>query len=235
MIKSVAIILAMHDEAKPLIHCLNLKSAPKLDSCLPMEVFISDDKKIILAINGVDPHFNVDCIGTQPAAITTTLIIREYQPDLIISAGTAGAFKNKGAAIGDVYVSKQIAFHDRRIALPGFDKYGQCIIETPEGIAIAEKLHFKTGNITSGNSLDAPEQDLKTIQEMNGEIKEMEAAATAWIARLYGKKVFAVKSVTDLIDNEKPTEEEFMENLHMASAALKDGLLAIIPEVFALN
>ena len=33
--------------------------------------------------------------------------------------GTAGGFKSKGAAIGDAFVSTQVANHDRRIPIPG--------------------------------------------------------------------------------------------------------------------
>ena len=33
--------------------------------------------------------------------------------------GTAGGFKRKGAAIGDAFISSQIANHDRRIPIPG--------------------------------------------------------------------------------------------------------------------
>ena len=33
--------------------------------------------------------------------------------------GTAGGFKRKGAAIGDAFISSQVANHDRRIPIPG--------------------------------------------------------------------------------------------------------------------
>jgi 5'-methylthioadenosine nucleosidase len=224
----IAVIFAMRDEAKPLIDALKLKKAKAFDRHFPAEIYLSDDKKILVSICGTDPFFKVDCIGTQAAAIVTTLIIREYNPDLIISAGTAGAFKSKGAAIGEVYLSRKIAFHDRRINLPGFDIYGMCITETPESEPIAKKLGFKLGNITSGNSLDMPEHDLKTIQAWGGEIKEMEAASIAWVSNIYHKKMIAVKSVTDLMDAGKPTEEEFLENLHMASGKLKEALMKIL-------
>jgi len=231
MKKTVAIIYAMKDEANPLIEALKLKKAKPFDAHFPAEIFLSGDKRLIVAANGTDPVYKVDSIGTQAAAIVTSLLIREYNPDLIISAGTAGAFKSKGSSIGDVYLSQKIAFHDRRIALPGFDKYGMYITETPEAASIAKKLGYKLGNITSGNSLDMPEHDQKTITAWGGEIKEMEAASIAWISGLYQKKMFAVKSVTDLMDAGKPTEEEFLENLHMASDKLKEAMLKILDNI----
>jgi hypothetical protein len=60
----------------------------------------------------------VDNVGTVPAAVTAYLAAQEFQPDLIISAGTAGGFRSKGAGIGDVFLAKGFANHDRRIPIP---------------------------------------------------------------------------------------------------------------------
>jgi nucleoside phosphorylase len=185
--------MAMREEAAPLVAALALRRAPRLDDHLPIETFISSDASVVVAVNGVDPLFHIDAIGTQPASVTTTLIARAYDPDVILSAGTAGAFQAAGAAIGDIYLSRSIAFHDRRIALPGFDTYGRCVIETPEALPVAEALGFKTGNVTSGNSLDLPDHDLKSIRSLDGHVKDMEAASVAWVARQYGKRMYAVK------------------------------------------
>lgn len=228
MNQTIVIIMAMYDEARAVIESLNLKLTPNIDPCLPIEVFCSQDKKTYVVVNGRDPYFGVDSIGTQAAAITTTLAIREFHPQLILSAGTAGAFKSHGASIGEVYLSGQIAFYDRRIALPGFEQYGRYIIETPFTKTIGEKLHYKIGNITTGNSLDMPDHDYQSILALNGDIKEMEAASVAWVSRLYGIEMMAVKSVTDLMDAGKPTEIEFLENLHRASLSLKDALINIL-------
>lgn len=42
----------------------------------------------------------------------------------MINAGTAGGYKSKGAAIGDVFIGSHIRHHDRRIPIPGFQEYG---------------------------------------------------------------------------------------------------------------
>ena len=60
----------------------------------------------------------VDQVGTVPAALTAYLTLQALQPDLLISAGTAGGFKARGGAIGDVYLSSAHMNHDRRIPLP---------------------------------------------------------------------------------------------------------------------
>lgn len=60
----------------------------------------------------------VDNVGTVPAAVTAYLAVHEFAPDLVISIGTAGGFKAKGAAIGDVFLATAFANHDRRIPIP---------------------------------------------------------------------------------------------------------------------
>lgn len=46
------------------------------------------------------------------------LELQAFKPDLLISAGTAGGFKAQGGTIGDVYISKAVMHHDRRIPIP---------------------------------------------------------------------------------------------------------------------
>lgn len=60
----------------------------------------------------------VDNVGTVPAALTAFLGIQQLKPDIVVSVGTAGGFKAKGGAIGDVYVSTGFANHDRHIPIP---------------------------------------------------------------------------------------------------------------------
>ena len=68
----------------------------------------------------------VDNVGTVPAAVTAYLAVHEFKPDLVISVGTAGGFKAKGAAIGDVFLATAFANHDRRIPIPVRTHLGLC-------------------------------------------------------------------------------------------------------------
>ena len=67
---------------------------------------------------GKDTRFGVDNVGTPAASLTTYLAAQAFQPELVISLGTAGGFKTKGAAIGSVFVGTSTVNHDRRISLP---------------------------------------------------------------------------------------------------------------------
>lgn len=55
----------------------------------------------------------------------------------------------------------------------------------------------------------------------------MEAGSVAWTAQLSGTPYLGLKVITDIVDGDRPSHEEFMENLGTAAAALQ----GIIPQV----
>jgi nucleoside phosphorylase len=164
----------------------------------------------------------VDNIGTEPATLNTYITLHHFKPHLCINAGTAGGFQKQGAEIGDVYFSTEaFRFHDRRFPIPGFDQYGigsYPIYHLPKMI---KSLHLKEGVVTTGSSLDYTDEDLKMMRNNNGAIKEMEAAGIAWTAHLLKTPLFALKAITDFVDSEQSTEEQFLMNLKIASQKLQ--------------
>jgi 5'-methylthioadenosine nucleosidase len=181
-----------------------------------------------LVTNGKDADTGLDLIGTQAATLATHFALVQYSPDIIINAGTAGAFREKGAEIGDIYLSRDyVVFHDRRVPIPGWDK--QSIGYFPVwDITRVTGSEFKTGIVSTGNSLDMPPEDEKRIRELGADVKEMEAAAVAWVANLHEKPMVCIKAVTDLIDSGHPTEEEFLHNLELANDHLWRACLRIV-------
>jgi 5'-methylthioadenosine nucleosidase len=56
----------------------------------------------------------------------------------------------------------------------------------------------------------------------------MEAAGIAWIAHLADIPMFCVKVITDIVDGDKPTAEEFLANLAAAAHSLSIAVPKII-------
>ena len=79
--------------------------------------------------------------------------------------------------------------------------------------------------VSSSNNLGYSEQDMAQILENDAAVKEMEGAAIAWAAHLFKVPVLALKSITDIVDGDRPPQEEFLENLQKAALALKASLL----------
>ncbi|PWD98747.1 phosphorylase family protein [Marinilabilia rubra] len=228
---NITIVVAMEAEAKPVIEKLNLEEDHSYCPGMPMLGWTGhfNGIKLSLVINGKDPETNLDLIGTQAATLATDYAISHYSPQLIINMGTAGAFGENGSEIGDVYLSRDhVVFHDRRVPIPGWDKQSIGYFKVWDTEELALKENFKTGIVTTSNSLDMPPIDEKNIRALGGEVKEMEAAAVAWVARLHGIPLFCVKAVTDLVDSGIPTEEEFRQNLNLATGNLEKAIVKVL-------
>lgn len=232
-IKTVVLLFAMEAEAQPTIARLGLSPkgpfAPPL-ACLAYEGNLHG-ARVVLVVNGTDPTFGVSNVGTVAAALTAHAACAAFSPDLLISAGTAGGFSARGGAIGDVYVATAFVNHDRRIAIPGFTEYGVYKTDAHDASAMAAALGLKLGVCSSGNSLESADADLEQLKASGAAVKEMEAAGIAYVARAHAVPMVALKAVTDIVDGDKPTHEEFLENLHAASAAIEKAVAAALEYV----
>ena len=80
----------------------------------------------------------------------------------------------------------------------------------------------------SGGCLDESPEDAARIVTSGAEVKEMEAAAVAWIGSLHDVPVGAVKAITDLVDSPVTTAEQFSANLATAADSLQRTTLALL-------
>lgn len=231
-ITNIVLIIAMQTEALPLVNRFKLQE--EAESVFPKGVpwvrYHGQYKQLHLNIlwPGKDPTLGVDSVGTVSASLVAYASIQALQPDLIISAGTAGGFKEKGASIGDVYLASEVAFHDRRIPIPIIDLYGvgrRQALSTPN---ILKQLNLKVGTLSTGDSLDMSPQDEASITANGAAVKDMEGAAVAYVADLLKVPAIFVKAVTDIVDGSRPTAEEFLQNLAAVTAALDDRVAEII-------
>jgi len=242
----------MEAEASPFIEHLSLAEDPNFfpDSA-PFRAYRGDRSgcAVTVVVNGKDSVYGtgVDNVGTTPASIAAFLTLQKLGVssggggvDLLINAGTCGGFKSRGAEVGDVFLTTGYANHDRRIAIPGFDAYGTGRGESdPMVHKVAEGMMrggdggsaVKLGLCSTGNSLDKHDWDEIRMEENAAAVKDMEYASIAWAAELHGTPHFGLKVVTDVVDGDKPTHEEFMENLGTAAMSLQDALPRVIDAV----
>ena len=89
-------------------------------------------------------------------------------------------------------------------------------------------MNIKQGIVTTSNSLDENDDDRRLIAESGGSVKDMEAAAVAYVCEMMSTPVMAVKAITDLVDHPMATAEQFTANLSMASRQLGENLLKIV-------
>jgi 5'-methylthioadenosine nucleosidase len=220
MKKKIALIMAMAKEAKPVIHRLKLaEMPPPWNPKLPMRLYQGTicGLTVTLTLCGKDPVHGVDLVATQPAALAAFLTLEHLHPDLIINAGTAGGLQAMGAAIGDVYLGHdKVFFHDRRIPVKGFDRYGSGGYDCRDFRALVLNAGLKTGRISTGNSLDTTERDMEIMRTHQIAVKDMEAAAIGWVASLFNVPVMYLKAITDWVDHHEETAAQFNRNFALA-------------------
>lgn len=235
--KHICYIVAMQAEAQPFIEEYNMEEIPGFFAPYPFRLYQTSigGCRLSVVLNG--QQHGTDLVGCEAASITTMAALQRLTPDLVINSGTCGAFKADGAAIADVYIGKAVMFHDRRV--PGDDQWGtQALGNYPlwqNSESLAAELGFKMGKVTTGSSLDMQPIDEEIIRRNGGQLKDMEAAAIAFVCSLAHVPLLLVKSVTDLCDGGEKTYDEFCRNLSAASHALRGANQRIVKHLTGKN
>ena len=231
-VKSILLIIAMKDEAKPILNALGIgnESGTILEPPLP-PVFYSTTNSgldLHLVVNGQDPVYKLDSFGTDAATLSTYLGIKAFSPDLVISAGVAGGFKTR-AAIGDVYLSEDsMRYFDRRVSItsPNYQDYAIGFYPVIDASKMAKDLGLKTGIVVTGGSFENSLIDDRQIHNLDGSVVEMEATAVGKMSMLLGKQFMAVRSIVDF-DDAVGFAGQFDKNFEIATTKLAQELLNI--------
>jgi 5'-methylthioadenosine nucleosidase len=248
-VKTVVILMAMRQEAEPFIERHGLKQIriPGMDQKLPFVAYegrlfqgdgAEEGLQVYLVWTGNDKRFgrDVNNVATTASTLSAYVSIQAFRPNLLLSCGTAGGFKCFGGKIGDVYVSSKCVFHSRRIPASGneYMEYSYGHYRSPPVPLLAKKTGCKIGVVSTSDSLDCTGRDLEIMAQEGAAVKEMEAASIAWVARELQVPFFAVKSITDIVDDKtvgaqgQDTLAQFEENLKTASASLQTKLSLLL-------
>jgi hypothetical protein len=79
-------------------------------------------------------------------------------------------------------------------------RYGFGHFRSPPLAGLARHCRLKTGVVSTSDSLDATAGDLELLRAEGAAVKEMEAAAVAWVCQQVRTPFFALKSITDIVD-----------------------------------
>lgn len=237
-IQTVLVAIVMEQEAKPFVEHLGLSQVEDFfPSHTPFLAFQGSNStsscQVTVITFGKDQIYGtgVDNVGTVPSSLATYLALQKMSFDMVINAGTCGGFQRKGLEIGNVVLTTGVAHHDRRIPIPGFDTFGMGKMDTLDPSTMAQALGFKTGLCTTGNSLDKVDKDDELMLANDASVKDMEAAAIAWVCRMCQVPYLGVKVVTDIVDGGIPTQEEFLANLASAAQSLQAALPQVLDYV----
>ena len=94
-----------------------------------------------------------------------------------------------------------------------------------------QALDLKLGIVSSGNSLNCTDLDRAALDSAGAHVKEMECAAIAYVAHLFKTPFLAVKAITDIVDGDRATADEFLQNLQKAAEALQKTVPRVLEYV----
>ncbi|MBU1438966.1 MAG: 5'-methylthioadenosine/S-adenosylhomocysteine nucleosidase [Gammaproteobacteria bacterium] len=196
-------------------------------------------------LQGVDVVLVQSGIGKVTAAVATTLLIHQFQPDCVINTGSAGGFDEE-LAVGDIVISSEVRHHDVDVTAFGYEpgqvpRLPAAFIAHPELIAAAEqsitKLGFcrtKKGLITTGDVFMCdPERIAKTRATFPTMLAvEMEGAAIAQACYQLNTPFVVIRSLSDIAGKESPTSfEAYLEVASRNSSAMVVELLDKLSQI----
>lgn len=181
-------------------------------------------------------------IGKVNAAICATLLIQQYQPDMIINTGSAGGLGSQ-LSVGDVVVSKEVIHHDVIATAFGYE-LGQVpgmplayaadskLIEIASQAITKNDIKAHIGLIVSGDSfVGAAEQKQFILNNFTNSLAvEMEAAAIAQTCHQFEIPFIITRAISDLANGEASMSfDEFLKVACVSSSKIVKSILETLP------
>ncbi|ADV87579.1 5'-methylthioadenosine/S-adenosylhomocysteine nucleosidase [Vibrio vulnificus] len=193
-------------------------------------------------INGVEVVLLQSGIGKVAAAIGTTILLDEYQPDMVLNTGSAGGF-DSSLNLGDVVISTEVRHHDADVTAFGYEM-GQMAGQPAAFLAdeklmnLAEKAleqmdgqHAVRGLICTGDAFVCTAERQAFIRQHFPSViaVEMEASAIAQTCHQFKVPFVVVRAISDVADKESPMSfEEFLPLAAKSSSEMVFKMLELL-------
>ena len=202
------------------------------------EIHIAHVKFYRGQLNGHEVVLTQSGIGKVNVAISTTLLIHEFKPDVIINTGSAGALDGE-LNVGNVVVSESVAYHDADAQAFGYE-LGQIpqmpaqyaadvkLLELTTEAIEAQSLTAQKGLIVSGDSFIGTNTQRETIRVAFPEALavEMEATAIAQTCYQFNVPFIITRAISDLANGEAELSfEAFLKKAAQSSSQVVENLV----------
>ncbi|MEX6261690.1 5'-methylthioadenosine/adenosylhomocysteine nucleosidase [Staphylococcus haemolyticus] len=191
-----------------------------------------NSKEVVLTQSG---------IGKVNAAISTTLLIEKFNPNLIINTGSAGAL-DESLSVGDMLISNDVVYHDVDATAFGYKlgqipqmplefKSDQELLKSVETVINKKNYNAKIGQIVSGDSFIGSVEQRLTIKQQFPEAMavEMEATAIAQTCYQFNVPFIVTRAVSDLANGTADISfEEFLGEAAKSSSSIVEALIKVL-------
>lgn len=182
-------------------------------------------KRTVLVLSG---------IGKVNAAVSTSWVIHQFEPDCVINTGSAGGL-GKGLKVGDVVIGETVAHHDVDVTAFGyvwgqvpqlpavFESDSNLIRQAEKAAQVFDGAAVTQGLIVSGDRFVHSSEGVAEIRSHFPDVKavEMEAAAIAQTCHQLEVPFVIIRAVSDSADEKADISfEEFLKTAAVSSAKM---------------
>ena len=183
-------------------------------------------------------------IGKVNAAMSTTLLLQQFKPDVVINTGSAGGFDAE-LEVGAIVISDEVRHHDVDVTAFGYEM-GQ-VPQLPaaflssadlmdHAVKAVEELGehaYAVGLIATGDSFM---DDAERVEKVRGHFPlmkaaEMEAAAVAQVCHQFGTPFVVIRALSDIAG--KQSNISFEEFLPVAAKHSTQIVLNVVDRIAA--
>ncbi|KGR90728.1 5'-methylthioadenosine nucleosidase [Ureibacillus massiliensis 4400831 = CIP 108448 = CCUG 49529] len=201
----IAVIGAMEEEVELL----------RKELTNPEVVTIANSEYTTGTYNGKDVVLLKSGIGKVNAAMSTTVLLYEFKPDVVINTGSAGGY-DPNLEVGAIVISDEVRHHDVDVTIFNYEM-GQ-VPQMPPAFKSDEKLmeiaidavteigehQYGVGLICSGDSFMNDAVRVEQVRKHFPTMKavEMEAAAVAQVCYQFKTPFVVIRALSDIAGKE---------------------------------
>ncbi|RNF40987.1 5'-methylthioadenosine/S-adenosylhomocysteine nucleosidase [Planococcus salinus] len=210
----IGVIGAMEEEVELLRNSLDQPRTTTVANCEFTEGTYKGQEVILLKSG----------IGKVNAAMSTSLLLQQFKPDVVINTGSAGGF-DKDLEVGGIVISDEVRHHDVDATVFGYEM-GQ-VPQMPAAFQSDKKLielasaavselgehPYAVGLVATGDSFMNDPERVETVRGHFPEMKaaEMEAAAVAQVCHQFRVPFVVIRALSDIAGKESSVSfEEFL-------------------------
>lgn len=181
-------------------------------------------------------------IGKVNAAMSTSILLNKYKPDVVINTGSAGGY-DENLEVGAIVISDEVRHHDVDATIFGYEmgqvpqmpasfKSDEQLMKlAEEAVAEIGEHQFAVGLITTGDSFM---NDPVRVEKVRGyfptmKAVEMEAAAVAQVCYQFGTPFVVIRALSDIAG--KQSNISFDEFLPVAAKHSTQIVLKVISKL----